>query len=402
MALPIASPSDLTFPSDAEASTSRALLSTYLKLQYRALMRLPYAALLGDDKLAGEFTSLLADVAKSDPGFVFNILRKPTVGGVLRLIVKQVGTRGELRNWTHELVAQVNTELATIGSARTTLPHNGSFERLVSLHRRYSIDLSGVREIRFDGGDITIVGESGAHTYDGADPEGPGVEHPYHEVRGQIVLPTYDNNPRAGEEAHPDKEGNHVDLGGRAPEEWVQTLRDALGIIEDHVPELMPEMELLLHQIFPVGYEPEKHLSASLMEVMGNIYMTLHPDPMVMAEAIIHEFSHNKINALWILSPLLENAFHPLFSSPVRPDPRPLFGVLLAVHAFLPVEQLYVRMLERGHPLTSHPRFAARRAKIRESNAAAAATVLDNGTATPMGENVLAEIRRMNDHFAAA
>jgi hypothetical protein len=63
---------------------------------------------------------------------------------------------------------------------------------------------------------------------------------------------------------------------------------------------------------------------------------------------------------------------------------------------------LYMRMIERGHPMTSHPRFTQRLQKIRASNAAAAATLLDHGIATPMGENVLAEIRRMNDQFAAA
>jgi hypothetical protein len=43
-----------------------------------------------------------------------------------------------------------------------------------------------------------------------------------------------------------------------------------------------------------------------------------------------------------------------------------------------------------------------RRNQIRESNNAAATTVLDNGIATEMGGEVLLEIRRLNDRFAAA
>ncbi|MFT6397338.1 MAG: HEXXH motif-containing protein [Bradymonadia bacterium] len=402
MALPIRPPSDLTFPADAEASTSRELLSTYLKLQYRTLLRLPYPALLGVRRPGEEFAELVRSVAKENPGFLFNVLRQPSVGGLLRLIATQAGNRLEMRDWTLQLIAQVNTELATVGMASSRLAPRGGFERLVSLHERFSIDISGAKEVHFDGDQISIVSLGQTETYDATDPAGARVARPYHEIRGQIVLPTYDNNPRAGEEAHPDKKGNHVDLGGKPVSEWLNTMQAAFAIIEEFASELIPEMELLLHQIFPVGYEPEKHLSASLMTVLGNIYMTLHPDPLVMAEAIIHEFSHNKINALWSLSPLLENAFEPLFSSPVRPDPRPLFGVLLAVHAFLPVEQMYLRMIEANHPLVKHPRFMHRRNQIRESNNAAATTVLDNGIATEMGGEVLLEIRRLNDRFAAA
>jgi HEXXH motif-containing protein len=57
------------------------------------------------------------------------------------------------------------------------------------------------------------------------------------------------------------------------------------------------------------------------------------------------------------LDALLENAFSPLYPSPVRPDPRPLHGVLLAVHAFLPVARLYADMLAAGDPRAADPGF---------------------------------------------
>jgi HEXXH motif-containing protein len=141
-------------------------------------------------------------------------------------------------------------------------------------------------------------------------------------------------------------------------------------------------------------------MSASYQEVIGNIYMTLHPDPLTMAEAIVHEFSHNKINMLFTLDAVLENAFFPLYSSPIRPDPRPLHGVLLAVHAFLPVERMYERMCSAGHPLSEHPRFKARQQQVRENNQAATETVLENGKATPIGRGVLDEIAQWNRYFA--
>src|SRR5258708_27261484 len=114
-----------------------------------------------------------------------------------------------------------------------------------------------------------------------------------------------------------------------------------------------------------ISWDGVKHLSASYQEILGTIYLTLHPSQMTLTEALIHEFSHNKINALFEVDDVLENAWSPLYTSPVRPDPRPLHGVLLAVHAFLPVARLYEKMTEADHPLARRGEFAQRFARIR-------------------------------------
>jgi HEXXH motif-containing protein len=219
-------------------------------------------------------------------------------------------------------------------------------------------------------------------------------------IDDDIVLALADNNPLAMYEAHPDKEGNAIDLGGRSPEEWTRALKDALEIITAHMPDLRREMRLYVSQIVPVGYDAEKHLSASYREAIGTIYMTLHPSTMTMTEALIHEFSHNKINALFEIDDVLENAFFPLYKSPVRPDPRPLHGVLLAVHAFLPVARLYERMIEERHPLAASASFAERYRQIIALNHEGASVVLENAKPTRAGRAVLDEIARWDAHFA--
>ena len=98
---------------------------------------------------------------------------------------------------------------------------------------------------------------------------------------------------------------------------------------------------------------------------------------------------------------VLENAFHPLYRSPVRPDPRPLHGVLLAVHAFLPVARLYERMIEDGAPGSDHPDFRRRYAQIIGKNREGAAVLLEHARPTPIGAGVLEEIRRWDAHFAS-
>jgi len=98
------------------------------------------------------------------------------------------------------------------------------------------------------------------------------------------------------------------------------------------------------------------------------VYLTLHPNLMTMAEAVIHEFQHNKLNVAAHGADFLVNAFHPLYKSPVRPDPRPLWGILLAVHAFLPVAELYRRMRDDSHPLAAAGQFEQRLSDIDLKN----------------------------------
>ena len=213
----------------------------------------------------------------------------------------------------------------------------------------------------------------------------------YHPIARELVLATVDVNPLAMLEAHPDKEGNAIDLGGVAPARWCEALRAALDVIEAHLPIVREEIDLVVQQIVPVGYDAERHLSASYAEAVGTVYLTLHPSPMTMVEALVHEHQHNKLNALLDVDPILENHPSERYASPVRPDPRPLFGVLLAVHAFLPVEALYERALDAGEAHLE-ARYRAIVAKNREG----AAVLLAHARPTAMGRALLDEIARLS------
>ena len=107
---------------------------------------------------------------------------------------------------------------------------------------------------------------------------------------------------------------------------------------------------------------------------------------------MVHEFQHNKLNALVHLDPLLENAFFPLFTSPVRPDPRPLHGILLAVHAFLPVAELYRRLRAQGAPELSRPDIKRRLRTIVEGNHQGMEVLRKNGKWTEVGARFFAQL----------
>jgi HEXXH motif-containing protein len=174
------------------------------------------------------------------------------------------------------------------------------------------------------------------------------VVRPFDVIAGEIRLARFDPNPLALAETHPDKNGNAVSLGDATLAEWLTGLRDAFAIVERHLPGIAAEMHAMLGLVVPVGTDRVRHLSASYREYVGALYLTLHPDPMTMAEALVHEFQHNKLNLVSWHYKVLENGYDALYRSPVRPDARPLMGILLAAHAFVPVAELYVQALEGG------------------------------------------------------
>jgi HEXXH motif-containing protein len=216
----------------------------------------------------------------------------------------------------------------------------------------------------------------------------------YRAVEDDILLALEDNNPLAMIEAHPDKDGNAVDLGGRSIDAWLAALRAALELVAAHLPDVRREMSLYLHQIVPVGWFPDKHLSASYREAIGTAYLSLHPSGMTMVEALVHEFQHNKLNALLELDEVLENAHEPLYRSPVRPDPRPLHGVLLAVHAFVPVARLYERLIAGG-ATALEPRFR----DVVRINREGTEVLLASGRPTAMGQGLMQELARWDAYY---
>lgn len=392
-------PRDLTIP-DEGSSTARDLLSRALRRllgEWRALLRATPAAPDERDEVA-RYATLMDEVFTKTPALAASLARRASVSTLVRCLRNAVRSRDDARLKPFELSralrAQVGFELALAGQLPDGLSVTRPPRRLLSLAARAAITLPA-GPVTFRSGTI----EADGCRFELADQA--GLAHPYVPVTGDIVLALEDNNPLAMYEAHPDKQGNAIDLGGQSVEAWRDTLRQALGLVEEFLPPLRGEIDLFVQQLVPVGYDEHRHLSASYQEGIGTIYLTLHPNLMTMTEALIHEFSHNKINALFELDAVLENAWWPLYASPVRPDPRPLHGVVLAVHAFQPVARLYEAMIAAGHPGSKNPDFLRRYEQVKTVNREGAAVVLGHGRPTAVGQGLLDEMRRWNEHFSA-
>lgn len=400
---------DLTIP-DEGSGTAREVLSIAMRRALAELRRLPsrWSPPPADRADHAAFTAMVASLFATAPGLAASLLRRPTLGTLLRCVRKSLGVDPQQSlTLLRALRAQLAFELACLDALPAPVALGALPAQVLSIPMNLALRFpAGVTGARFESGRVTLVTSAGEEAHliapwvDGG-PRPGFVSRPYHPVTPTLWLALEDNNPLQMFEAHPDKGGNAIDLGGRPSDAWCATLREALDIIGAYLPTLRAEIDLMLHLVVPVGYDDHKHLSASYQEAIGTIYLTLHPNLMTMTEAVIHEFSHNKLNTLFELDPVLENAFWPLYDSPVRPDPRPLHGVLLAVHAFQPVAWLYERMTAAGDARAQRPDFQRRFAQIRRLNHAGADVVLTHGRPTATGRSLLDEVRRWDEHFGA-
>lgn len=411
------SPADLTLPRP-ESTTARRILGGYLKVCAKDLAQIPMGRFPAPifDGFADVRARFLGLLRGPKAGLVYATLRRPAISVLIRCLHRELWGDGQVERLDNMLSELTNLLWLELWLA-DELPSGGvqlrqGTQRVYVVGLGLCIDLAGDTRLGLLPGQLVFTEGTTRKLLDVADlaaladepsDAAPSSDLPaaitrvHFTIRGNVALVITDNNPLADQEAHPDKEGNAIDLGDRSPEEWASALGAALALVERYYPELADEMQLVMHAYHPVGFHEAQHLSASYAEAIGAAYVSLHPDKMTLVEALIHEFCHNKINALFAQDAVLKNAFEPLFSSPVRPDPRPLYGVLLAVHAFVPVAELYRRMADAQADEWKSPTFGARHQAIVAKNLEGIATLTENAETTPTGAWCLAELVKWRD-----
>lgn len=356
---------DLAVPRP-QSATARRLFGEYLRFITRRL--------LGLRRVGHELDAAIEFVEGQlgeKPGLVLSVLRRPNVSALVRLIEP-----GADPAWQRELATLLWLELALCGEVPP---------REVALKCPAVLCALGAQRAYATPGKL-VIGPAGVRSSCTA-------IDAYHPIAEGLVLATRDNNPLSTHEAHPDKQGNRVNLGDQPVERWVAAFRAALGIVRQHFPEIADEMAIGVSQIVPVGTRIDRHESASYAEAVGTIYASLHPDPLVLAEALIHEHSHGKLNALAALTPLLADTAG-AFESPLRPDPRPLGGVLLAAHALVPMAELHRRLRAAQDPRALTAGAVRRGDGLATQARDATRTLLDHAHPSAPGQALLEELRR--------
>ena len=130
---------------------------------------------------------------------------------------------------------------------------------------------------------------------------------------------------------------------------FVAVLSGAMTRLKEVDPALAAEMADFLRLIVPLD-NPKNYgsVSSSYRNMRGALCLSHSDDMMLQEETLIHEFCHQKANLLSAADPLLKpGQGGQVVYSPLRPDARRLWGLLLGAHAFINVNRYLLKVLRR-------------------------------------------------------
>lgn len=140
---------------------------------------------------------------------------------------------------------------------------------------------------------------------------------------------------------------------------FIQGYSDGLRLLEECWPAMAMDLWTGVHTIVPVGRPgPERGVSCSSDTFFGALLACDNP-PILAAEVLVHEFSHNVFNEVVARDRLFTPAANSADNvySPWREDPRPPMGLFHGLFAFARVCLFYSKYLEAS---AAEPEVVAR------------------------------------------
>ena len=155
----------------------------------------------------------------------------------------------------------------------------------------------------------------------------------------------------------------------------------------------------MIRKIIPFDVSYRVHNSGSYRDAIWHLLMSYptgvdFPE-LILLEAILHEYNHNKLNLILQTEKLLLNDYIEKYYSPYRPDARPLHGVYLWVHAIVGAYWVILNAHASWvFVLDDHWREKAIVSVLKNG---LALQVLDKyGLFSPLGKSILEEIRSVH------
>lgn len=167
-------------------------------------------------------------------------------------------------------------------------------------------------------------------------------------------------------------------------------LDEAGAILAALWPETIPWIELLVPAFIEVAPVARGQTLSGSFGPGRPVYLSAAGDPFALAENLVHELQHLRLGLHDMEAFLARwNDAEAGFASPYRPDPRPLRGIHLGLHAFLAVNELRLRSAARGVDAERRVRDAVH---SHELNLDAFRTLARHERFTPAGERYWDEV----------
>jgi HEXXH motif-containing protein len=135
---------------------------------------------------------------------------------------------------------------------------------------------------------------------------------------------------------------------GHIEPEMLEPFRQAVGILEQYVPEYIPWVRRALSHIFLLNPLQGKVESGSMENYLGFSHFSAYSNAAALAELLIHEAAHQYFNVLCLLGPFDDGTDQTLYHSSAVGRPRPLDRIGVAYHAFANVMIYYRECVAKG------------------------------------------------------
>lgn len=349
------------------------------KLQLRALISLASAnpASIGPLTEVAEVWHLLVTTERQAPDIVEEVLMYPTVGSWLTRMVHRLSTGEQAATplWTelgylHSTVAAAAIRAAIPMSITVPVLH-GAVNLPTVGHIRLPVAFPlGTAQLVTDRNvvrlqdpsfDVTLPADLTEPTTDYQ----PTRTHMSEDVGRVLRLRIEDTDPyRAFTTPRRPRRLSSLDIA-----DWTKLIDEAWHVLSMAHGRSTEEISAGLTTIIPTSPHDDL-LAASSPSGFGGMMLSANESPATMAELIVHELQHSKLNALLDLVTLLDEPGEATEYAPWREDPRPPIGLLHGIYAFTSAVEFH--RVQRRHGSSSDTRranylFAHRRAQVREA-----------------------------------
>lgn len=174
---------------------------------------------------------------------------------------------------------------------------------------------------------------------------------------------------------------------------WRDRVRCAWDVLVRHHRWAAKPLAAGVSVIVPLTAQRDTDLiSATTQAAFGAFATSWPPDPVIMAETLVHEFQHIKLCGLMDMVPLVGSGGEKVYA-PWRQDPRPASGLLQGVYAHLGIARFWSAQRHAETDPDDHVRAEAMLARWQPTIDLAVSTLLRTGCLTQAGERFVGMLR---------
>lgn len=170
--------------------------------------------------------------------------------------------------------------------------------------------------------------------------------------------------------------------------DWVTHAADRIGAAD---PDLLGEIRELVSEVRV--YQGQGPRGVTSVLAFGAVFLrwpnNVHTGPAYVLETLVHEAAHLALYAVMSVDPLILNGYEGTFASPLRKDPRPLYGIFHQTFVLARLCRLWDKLIRVGE--------AWAEAKLVEDHRLfldGYRVIHENAQLTPAGNSIVASMRR--------